>query len=123
MKKAATAMLTVTIAFILLITGMLIGRNTAGSFLYVHSEDTISMQETIPEETRQDNSARMDLNQMNLDQLVELPGIGPTIAQRILDYKEEHGPFTSVDELLNVKGIGETRLTQLKEYLTVGGSQ
>lgn len=61
----------------------------------------------------------VNLNTATLDQLESLPGIGPTLAQRILDHRQAHGPFRSVDDLLNVSGIGEKRLEDLRSKVTV----
>jgi competence protein ComEA len=55
------------------------------------------------------------LNTATLEQLDALPGIGPSTAQKILDFRDEHGAFTSVDELDAVPGIGPARLEQLRE--------
>ncbi len=59
-------------------------------------------------------SAPLDLNTATADQLDSLPGIGPVTAQKILDYRQAHGPFRSVPELEGVPGIGAGRLAQLK---------
>jgi len=56
----------------------------------------------------------VDLNTATLEQLDALPGIGPTTAQKILDYRAAHGPFHSVAELDAVPGIGQGRIEQLK---------
>ena len=61
----------------------------------------------------------IDLNQATLDELQEVPGIGPALAQRIVDFREEHGPFERLDDLLNVRGIGVRTLEKLKPYLKV----
>jgi competence protein ComEA len=58
------------------------------------------------------------LSTATLDQLDALPGVGPVTAQRILDYREEHGGFASVDDLDAVPGIGPARLEQLRELVT-----
>jgi competence protein ComEA len=60
---------------------------------------------------------RVHLNTATLEDLDALPGIGPVTAQRILDYREEHGAFQSVDELDAVSGIGPARLEQLRELV------
>jgi len=59
-------------------------------------------------------SAPLDLNTATAEQLDALPGIGPVTAQKILDYRQEHGSFHSVAELEGVPGIGPGRLAQLK---------
>jgi competence protein ComEA len=59
-------------------------------------------------------SAPLDLNTATAEQLDALPGIGPVTAQKILDYRQAHGPFHSVAELEGVPGIGPGRLAQLK---------
>jgi competence protein ComEA len=57
------------------------------------------------------------LSTATLEQLDSLPGIGPVTAQKILDYRQEHGAFTSVDALDAVPGIGPARLDQLKDLV------
>jgi competence protein ComEA len=59
-------------------------------------------------------SAPLDLNSATLEQLESLPGIGPVTAQKILDYRQQHGAFHSVAELQGVPGIGPAHMAQLK---------
>jgi len=59
----------------------------------------------------------VQLSTATLEQLDTLPGVGPATAQKILDYREKHGAFTSVDELDAVPGIGPKRLEQLRELV------
>lgn len=61
----------------------------------------------------------VNLNTATIEQLDALDGIGPATAQSILDYREEHGGFGSVEELGQVPGIGEKRLATLREGVTV----
>jgi competence protein ComEA len=61
----------------------------------------------------------IDLNTATLEQLDTLPGVGAITAQKILDYREEHGGFGSVDELGQVPGIGDKRLADLREQVRV----
>jgi competence protein ComEA len=65
--------------------------------------------------------ATININTASKDELVALPGIGPAKAQAILDYRKSHGPFKSVDELKDVKGIGAKRFEKLKSELAVTG--
>lgn len=64
----------------------------------------------------------IDLNAADTYDLDRLPGIGPAKAEAILAYREEHGPFQSVDDLLSVSGIGEVTLENLRPYVTAGGA-
>jgi competence protein ComEA len=61
----------------------------------------------------------VDLNSASIAQLDTLPGIGPATAQAIIDYRSQHGRFRSVDELVNVRGIGPARLDQLRSLVRV----
>jgi competence protein ComEA len=61
----------------------------------------------------------LNLNTATLEQLDELSGIGPATAQKILDYRDEHGGFGSVEELGQVPGIGDVRLASLREQVRV----
>jgi competence protein ComEA len=57
------------------------------------------------------------LNTASLEQLDELPGVGPVTAQKILDWRQTHGAFTSVDDLDAIPGIGPARLEQLRDLV------
>ena len=61
----------------------------------------------------------IDLNTADATRLEELPGVGPAIAQRIIDHREKNGPFRSVDDLLEVSGIGPATLEKIRDQTTV----
>lgn len=63
--------------------------------------------------------APVSLNAATLDQLQTLPGVGPVLAQHILDWRAEHGGFTAIDQLDDVTGIGDVKFAQLKALVTL----
>lgn len=61
----------------------------------------------------------IDLNTATIDQLDDLPGVGPVLAQRILDYRTEHGRFTTIDQLQEVSGVGTKKYEDLKPHVRI----
>lgn len=62
---------------------------------------------------------KVNINTAGVAELDTLPGIGPALAQRIIDYRAAHGPFKSIEDLKNVSGIGEKKFAELKDYVTL----
>ena len=73
---------------------------------------TISQSPTVP--------TLVNINTADADALMSLPGIGEVKAAAIIAYRETYGPFTSIEALLNVKGIGQSTLEGLREHITLG---
>jgi len=63
--------------------------------------------------------ATLNLNAATLDQLATLPGIGPKVAERILEYRTKNGGFKKIEELMNVKGIGEKSFLKIKPLVSI----
>jgi competence protein ComEA len=61
----------------------------------------------------------VNLNTATAAQLESLPGVGPTLATRIIEHRQKNGPFKKIEELMNVKGIGEKNFLKLKPLVTV----
>ncbi len=65
-------------------------------------------------------AAKININTASVEQLVELPGIGEATANKIVAFREQNGGFKTIDDLLNVKGIGERKYEKMKSLITVG---
>ncbi|UCF36451.1 MAG: helix-hairpin-helix domain-containing protein [Acidobacteriota bacterium] len=63
--------------------------------------------------------SKVDLNTADSAELETLPGIGAAIAKRIIEYREENGPFRRPEDLMNVRGIGEKKFLALRDLVTV----
>lgn len=68
-----------------------------------------------------DSKGVVNVNTASADELQYLPQVGPALAGRILEFRETNGPFKGVEELIAVRGIGETSLEKLKPFVTVDG--
>ena len=62
---------------------------------------------------------KVNINEAKQEDFEQLPGIGPSIAKKIIEYREQNGKFTSINELQEVKGIGEAKFENIKEYIMV----
>jgi len=62
---------------------------------------------------------RVRLNSASTTELETLPGVGPVLAERIVEHREAHGPFTEIEDLLDVPGIGEAKLAALRDYVAL----
>jgi competence ComEA-like helix-hairpin-helix protein len=69
------------------------------------------------------DSIRVEMNEANLQDWVKLPGIGEVYAQRIISYREQINGFTALEQLLEVKGIGEKRFQKLKPMIYLSEEQ
>ena len=129
-KPHISVLLLVTCIFAAFTMGFFVGRNQNHSTVEVHLAEAKTA-ETTPSagagdaptdtEATADTSGLININSATHAQLMELPGIGEVLAQRIIDYREENGDFCKVEELLNVSGIGEKKLEAILNLVTTGG--
>ena len=85
----------------------------------IQDADTDRIEIHVPRTGELSQPQKIDLNRAETWLLEMLPGIGPGRAQAIVDYRNQNGPFRTVEDLLNVKGIGETTLDKMRDFITV----
>lgn len=129
MKKPKVHILVaLTLAFAAFTAGLYLGRSADASPVTV---SVSAAMQTLPPETTQPPDEPTEeteairfpihINLAGKEEFMALPGIGEVLAQRILDYRAEHGPFRTVEELMNVEGIGKKRMEEMLELITIGG--
>lgn len=79
----------------------------------------ISSRTAAKKQSKPSLAGKINLNSASAEQLQLLPGIGPTMAQRIVAYRKQHGPFQTVEQLLDVPGIGPKKLKKLLPYCSL----
>ena len=92
-------------------------KEVSGEKVYITagSGNNIIVQDKVEEGKKQ----KVNINEAKQEDFEQLPGIGPSIAKKIIEYREQNGKFTSIDELQEVKGIGEAKFENIKEYVTI----
>lgn len=121
MKKGGNILLILTIVFVGFVAGMLVGRNVSAEAptIQVLAEQTpTKTQAELPEQI-EPTEDRININTASAKLLDTLPGIGPVLAQRIVDYRTQNGPFTRTSDLSRVEGIGPETLLSILDLITV----
>lgn len=123
MKNGSKLLLLICALSFALVIGIFIGRNVKSDYAQlpesIASETAAESQTQTQTQTQTDY--RLDINTATKVQLMELPGIGEKIADRIIAYRTQNGAFSSTDELMNVEGIGEKKLLQIESLIKAGG--
>ena len=105
-----------TLLFVIFVLGLFYART--------HNRTPIHIQElpavTVPADVAKEADI-ININTATSEQLQSLPGIGLTLAERIVAYRNKNGTFESVGELMNIEGIGETKLEAIWDLVTTGG--
>lgn len=129
MKKAGYCLIIFTLIFTGFLCGFLFGRNYNSGDVQLSGKITEatpvpSDPTDLPEQNEGGiENARVNINAAAVEEISALPGIGPVLAQRIVDYRKQNGAFRSVAELTNVSGIGEKKLEAIKQYIFIGVSK
>ena len=82
---------------------------------------TVETETQVPEEEIAPDFPPVNLNTATLEELDTLPGIGESFARRIMEYREANGPFETIEQIMEVSGIGEVKFAELKDRITVDG--
>ena len=127
-SRYEAAALGLTAAFVLFTGGWFFSSQTQGEPYTVTVQQAASSDASSPAQDASVQDSRPEsllegecigVNTADVYDLDRLPGIGPTKAQAIVDYRTQHGPFQSAEQLLEVSGIGETTLEGLLDYITL----
>ena len=121
MKTSQKLLIGLTAVFAAFTLGLFAGRNLNRTPVQIQSlpavttaaDETVAV--TVPA------PSIININTATSEQLQNLPGIGPVLADRILAYRAEYGAFETVGELMNVSGIGEKKLEEIWDLITIGG--
>ena len=129
MKKPRFSIcIAITAVFAAFTLGLFLGRNQTGSAVTVSlpaSMQTMPPETTaapeVPTEETVPITFPININTAGKEAFMALPGIGEVLADRILAYREENGSFSTVNSLMSVEGIGEKRLQDMLDFITIGG--
>ena len=116
-----TLLLGISILCAGLMIGILIGRLQSNNSVSLSAYDrTIADQPAATAPRTDETEGKININTASAKELAMLPGIGSIYAERIVQYRQEHGPFLKIQELKDISGIGADRFNKIKDYITVG---
>lgn len=112
MKLPKWTMAAAAVLFTLVLLGIFLYRIHPGGPAFAEIPQAVMPKDTV---------GRIDLNTADLDQLTLLPGIGEELGQRIIEYRELLGGFTSIRQLAKIQGLSASRIEKIRDYITIGG--
>lgn len=118
-NKSTVILLAITFLFVIMTVTFLIGRCIGGGDVIIAYDSAV--EPTQAPGTVYVTNGKLNINTADIEALCELPGIGQTTAQRIIAYREQHGEFKDIIDLMKVNGIGEKTFDAISELITVGG--
>ena len=129
LKRRVTVPL-LSLLLVVFCAAFFLGRNTVSDRLLIETERPVQTAENAarslpmraPEAepvTAETEEGRIDLNTADADELTELPGIGQTLAERIIAYREQYGGFSAAEQIMDVPGIGRATYEKLEWLITV----
>ena len=113
LSKGETWIAVLTLVFILGMAGVYVRATCMDEGDYIIRTGKLA-QETVAIEAVQ---WQVNINTAAAEELTALPGVGEALAERIIAYREEHGRFRAAEELLEVKGIGESEFAEMKDWI------
>ncbi len=129
-KQTLSLLLVLTCLFAAFTLGFFLGRNQESSPVSVQVPAAMQTRpqesteaSTSPDENTAAVTFPIDINLAAKEEFMALPGIGEVLAGRILVYRSEHGSFRAPEDLICVEGIGEKKLEEILDLITIGGSQ
>lgn len=117
LNKKSKIFLYVVVFVLLVCGGLAVERFEKDAFIM----ETVATEDYIPYESDLEESAdgKININSASAEQLANLKGIGEKMSERIIKYRQDNGPFMSIEEIMKVSGISEKKFEDIKDYISI----
>lgn len=119
LKKGAKVVVFSVIALIAIAVGIYLEVGVSMPFEITAVPDVTQRPQSEQYTIAYDSEGRLDINMATADELDTIKGIGKSTAEKIIKYREEHGPFDAIEELTNISGIGTETIEEMRESICV----